>query len=238
MGQAPAPDLTLVIPVYNQGAFLAETVSALRNEFLNLKTQLIVVDDGSTKDRHLIGQAGFGEADRLISFEENQGKGAAVRAGALAAEGKVVLYLDADLSYSPEFLFKLYEAVAMGAPAAFGVRDSNGGSGFLRNFGSRFLQKMTKRWILGREVDTQCGAKAFSSTLASAVFSKLTVKRFAFDVEIYYLLKTMKIEVLELPAESEARQASSVRMLKDGLRFLKDLRAIRKNIRSGHYEQN
>ncbi len=238
MGQAQAPDLTLVIPVYNQGAFLAETLAALRNEFSGIRVQIILVDDGSTKDRHLIAAADLRESDRLISFEKNHGKGEAVKAGAMASEGGIIIYLDVDLSYSPEFIRQLYEAVNKGAPAAFGVRGLNAGSGFLRNSGSRFLRRMTRRWVLDREVDTQCGAKAFSNTLAKSVFPKLTIKRFAFDVEIYYLLGTMNVEALELPAESEARQASSVRMLKDGLRFLRDLRAIRKNIKSGYYEQS
>lgn len=225
------PEISIVIPVFNQGRFLKETFHTIREEFSDVGVEIVLVDDGSTKDQEFLEGA-----DNLIQLETNQGKGAAVKAGMLEAKGKVVLYTDADLSYSPDFLKKLYLAVAGGGfDAAVGVRNSTQADSSARSFGSRFLRWLTKRWVLKRNIDTQCGAKAFSLTTAKAVFEKVEVKRFAFDVEVFCALEKMGAKVLEEPTIFEARPGSSVNVIRDGLVFVRDLRAIRKRLKAGVY---
>lgn len=239
MGETPkTPDLSIVIPVYNQGTFILSSLAALNDEFSDLRQkkslEILLVDDGSTKDAELMSGA-----DRLIRFKKNQGKGAAVKAGVLAAKGDVVAYTDADLSYSPEVLRELFLLVKAGAPAAFGVREvpaSGSGKGTSRrSFGSRLMRGLTKRWLLKRETDTQCGVKAFSAAAARQIFEKLTVKRFAFDVEVYCLADILNIEVKQIPVEAKPRDGSSVRIISDGTGFIRDLRKIKKNLKKGVY---
>lgn len=228
---AAQPELSLVIPVFNQGKYLQETFAALRKGFSDIETEIVLVDDGSTRDTEL-----FVGAEQIIRLEKNQGKGVAVRAGVLAANGKVVLYTDADLSYSPEFLSELYAAVSDGEmDAALGVRESSGGQGMIRSWGSRYFRWLTKVFILHRNIDTQCGAKAFSSKAAKEVFGKVKIKRFAFDVEVFCILQKMNAKVQEKPAHFRARDNSSVKP-KDALIFVKDLCRIYRNLKKGLYD--
>lgn len=233
----PKPELSIIIPTFNQGSYLEGTFNALRQEFSDIQIEIVVVNDGSTQDMELVKK---NSAEKLISFEQNQGKGAAVKAGVLASEGKIVLYTDADLSYSTEFLRKLYQAVDTEGDgevdAALGVRESLLEDGFVRGLSSRIVRSLVKRWILKREADTQCGAKAFSEKVAKEVFEKVRVKRFAFDVEVFWILEKMKARVAEFPTSFEARAGSSVRLVKDGLTFIRDLRHIKRNVKKGLYD--
>ena len=228
MGKAKkTPELSLVIPVYNQGSFISSTLSSLYGEFSDIDVEIIVVDDGSKHDADLL--EGVKE---VFPLGGNQGKGAAVKKGMEMAEGEVILYTDADLSYSSKFLRELFLAVKAGVPAAFGVREP-GRAGIKRNCGSRYVGRRIRR-LLGEDFDTQCGAKAFSKSTAKEIFPKVTVKRFAFDVEVYCLLQEANIDIKQLPAEAEVRKNSTVK-IKDGLCFLRDLRKIKKNRKRGLY---
>jgi glycosyltransferase involved in cell wall biosynthesis len=120
---APPPRLSIVMPVYNEASVVA--LAAARVAALGIPKEFVCVDDGSTDGSGLIleGLLRDGLIDRLLRFERNRGKGAAVRAGIAVAEGDLIVVHDADLEYDPAELPSLMGPILDGrADAVFGSR--------------------------------------------------------------------------------------------------------------------
>src|SRR5258708_37980021 len=98
------PDLSVVIPAFNEASRLDKTVRTVV-DYLNRErpgAELIVVDDGSKDDTAEVAERGFADAGsvrtRLIRNHPNRGKGNAVHTGLLTARAPIVLFSDAELS--------------------------------------------------------------------------------------------------------------------------------------------
>lgn len=106
-----SPLISVVIPCYNEGKILKDTLSRLKAaaEDFPGQTELIVVDDGSADNTaELAKQAGA----TVVSYGQNRGKGFALRAGAAASKGDVLLLTDADLAYGTDALREGLSAAA------------------------------------------------------------------------------------------------------------------------------
>ena len=118
-----APQLSVVVPAYNEERTLATIVQRLL--VLPLSLEVLIVDDGS-RDRTAEIAAGIAAADprvRLLRQPKNAGKGAAVRAGIAAARGDVVVIQDADLEYDPQDLPRMLDEMQrLGSPVLYGSR--------------------------------------------------------------------------------------------------------------------
>ena len=119
-----AESLTLLIPVYNGGAFLARSLERAI-EFLgsmDRRAELLVIDDGSTDETPRILSACRSDVLRVLRNERNRGKGHAVRRGLLEAKGELIVFTDADLTYPLENVQKMLEVLGSGADVAYGSR--------------------------------------------------------------------------------------------------------------------
>lgn len=115
-----APEVTVVVPAKNEEDTIAEVVRRLLA--LPIRTQIIVVDDGST-DGTTEQLSQFGSAITLLRNAESLGKGAAIRAALPQAVGQVVVIQDADLEYEPEELPNLVRPILEGkANVVYGTR--------------------------------------------------------------------------------------------------------------------
>lgn len=95
--------MSVIIPCFNQGEFLADAISSvLRQTYLN--TEIVVIDDGSTDDTGSVARS-FGNRVRYF-FQENRGLSAARNAGVLASTGAYLQFLDCDDKIEPEKLSK------------------------------------------------------------------------------------------------------------------------------------
>lgn len=119
--------LSIVMPIYNEKDTLAECVGRVLSVELPLKKELILVDDASTDgSEKVIGELCRRHSDadiKVITHQENQGKGAALRAGFAQVNGDVVVVQDADLEYDPNDYHRLLGPILDGrADVVYGSR--------------------------------------------------------------------------------------------------------------------
>src|SRR5260221_5487703 len=109
MARRMAPQLSLLVPVYNEAATVERAIDALLQADLPFTTELVIVDDGSTDGTGEILGGGDWPADRvrILHHDGNRGKGAAVRTALAEARGDFTAIFDADLEYEPADLAEL-----------------------------------------------------------------------------------------------------------------------------------
>ena len=242
----PAPQLSIVIPAYNEAKRISRTLETLRKylEGTNWTAEVIVVNDGSSDETAAIVESYRDQwnALRLIENGRNRGKGFSVRNGALAAQGDVVLFTDADLSAPITEAPKLIDPIAnevcdvtFGSRAVdrslIGVHQSP-----FREISGRIFNLFVQGLIGLPFKDTQCGFKAFRRGAAEPVFERQTIMGFGFDPEILYVAKKRSLRLREIPVRWDHAEGTKVRFLKDSCRMFLDLLQIRWNDLCGKYK--
>jgi len=212
------PRWSVVIPAFNEAArlprYLDEVVSYLvtRGE----PWEVIVVDDGSTDGTPEVVRAVGTRCPRvrLLRREPNAGKGAAVRAGMMAA------------------LKRLEAAVAAGADVAIGSRAMAAAGVVVRArrhrvVAGRVFSRLAESLGLAGIQDSQCGFKAFSAAAAADLFPRLATTGFGFDVELLLRARARGWRVVEVAVNWEDQPASKVGVFTDGPRMLWQMLAAR-----------
>ncbi len=240
---AAAVELSIVIPAYNEEprlpASLAQIAGYIRAS--GRETEVVVVDDGSRDGTASAAESFRGEIPRLrvISNRENRGKGYSVRHGMLEAQGRIVLFTDADLSAPIEEADKLLAAlehhdVAIGSRAMdrslIFVRQS-----LFREFAGIVFNAIVRLTLRLPFVDTQCGFKAFRREPCHIIFEQQTIDRFGFDPELLYLARHHGLRAAEIPVRWAHSPATKVNMFSDSLQMFLDVFIIRWNSLTGHY---
>lgn len=242
----PAPGelrLSVVVPVYAEVDTVAATVARLRSDLAAVAAdgglEIVVVDDGSPDGT--VDAARAAGADQVLTLGRNRGKGAAVRAGVLAARGRTVAFTDADLAYPPAQLFGLLAGVEDGWDVVVGSRRHTDTTTLvrarrMREVGGRVINRLTHAVLLGHHRDTQCGIKAFRSDVARTLFAQTRIDGFAFDVELFHLVERYRLSLTEVPVQVENSTRSTVRAARDGGRLVVDLVRILRGGRKGWYD--
>jgi glycosyltransferase involved in cell wall biosynthesis len=202
-----SPSISIIIPAYNEESRVANTlerISAFMRERL-MSYEVLVVDDGS-QDRTATIVEQHRNIDRnvrLVSQEENRGKGSAVARGMLEANGQWRLFMDADSSVDIEHLDAFMGYARLGCDVVIGSiamtpqkSDDNGVMRkVLRWFGKRLIRALATPGIY----DSQRGFKLFSDAAAEAIFSRLTVERWGFDIEALVVAREHGYQIAEVP---------------------------------------
>jgi len=234
--------LSVVVPAFEEERRIAVSIASIRSALSNLDTvgqlEIVVVDDGSQD--HTSDAARRGGADIVVTQPQNQGKGAAVRAGIAASHGATVAFTDADLAYPPVQLMRLLEMVEEGWDSVIGDRYHPDTvtvteTSRLRSLGSRAVNMATNILLLGSYRDTQCGCKAFRSDVGRIVTGAGVIDGFAFDIEVLHLIERYGMSLCEVPVEVVNSETSTVSAVRDGLRVGRDIIRIKHRSRRGGY---
>lgn len=219
---------SLVIPMFDEGTRIGRSIDALAASGLTgADLELVLVDDGSTDGTAEVAESALAAAGlraaRVVRLPQNRGKGAAVRAGMLAARGRARVFVDADLSVNPDDIVRCFTELEAGrADVVYGTR-AHPGSALQRSqpphrvLSGRTFNLLLRALGLTDEHDTQCGLKGFSADAVDRIFTPLRTERFAFDVEVLARAGRSGMRVVPLPVRWSHVDASRVRPFRDGL---------------------
>lgn len=236
--------ISIIVPSYKGSATLAKSlppfISFLKKEAI--EHEIIIVDDGSA-DNGQTRDIALANGCLFYQHEQNQGKGAAIKTGMLAARGEYRLFTDADIPFMydaiPRFLyyldFKEFDIV-------IGDRNLPESVYFeqispLRKAASGIFSFFVARFVTGGFFDTQCGIKAFKASVARDIFSVTRIRRFSSDIEILYVALKRNYDIKRLPVSLRFNESSSVRIISDSIIMFLDIFRIRWNYTLGRYHR-
>ena len=226
--------LSIVIPAFNEArrlpGSLQAAMAALDGDDRWLPAEVIIVDDGSTD-----GTAASARKVpvpprvvlRIARYEENRGKGAAVRTGFSMTRGRLVLLSDADLATPIEELDRLAEVAAPGVVVIgsravdrtlISVRQP-----WYRDFMGRTFNVLVRHLLLSGIHDTQCGFKLFPGDAARSLAAAQRLDGFAFDVELLLLARLWGLRIDEVAVRWRHVEASRVSPARHSFEMFRDI---------------
>lgn len=197
-------DLTVIVPAYNEERRIKPFVNELFKACKSWKDfEIIFVDDGSIDNTLNILKeiCKSRKYFRIISYKRNQGKGAAVQKGVMAARGENIIFIDADGSINPSLIpsmqrkLQKYDVVV----GARSHKQSVVKKPIFRRFVSRTFN-IYANILFGINIDDGlCGFKGFKANVARSIFKDLISKRWIFDIELFFKIRKMGFSLFEMP---------------------------------------
>jgi len=227
--------LSLIIPAYNEENRIARTLIEI-SQYLDQQeylSEIIVVNDGSTDQTHqrcletLKDRPNF----RVLSRDENIGKGYSVKQGVLQTRGNLILFSDADLSTPIRELDKFlpwvkeYEIVI--GSRALPDSDIQVHQSIVRESMGKMFNIFVRLLIIRGIKDTQCGFKLFQRGAALDIFPRIRLKGFSFDVEVLFLSRRLAYRLKQIPVIWRNSPESKVHLFSSSARMFLDLLRIR-----------
>lgn len=224
---------TLVIPAFNESSRLAAGYERLRPVLETLdpsQTEVIVVDDGSSDNTMDVAHQVYGDLPEALFLQQpvNRGKGAAVRLGITMARGDAIVATDADMSIRPAHIPEFVQALAH-TNIVPGSRAEHGHIKYdspLRTLAGTMFNRLVCHYTGVTLRDTQCGCKGFQRGPARLLALMGMIDRFSADAEMFYLAHQLQLTVKPLHVGWDDIQGSSVRLGRDSLAMIQELRAL------------
>jgi glycosyltransferase involved in cell wall biosynthesis len=215
--------VSTIMPVFNEERTIGDIIERLRNvlEQMNLKHEILVIDDSSTDNSVQIARK---QGVKVYVLSMHKGKGYALRVGFSKAKGEIIATIDSDGSHRPEELPRLLNPVMKGqADFVIGSRLLNQRpfhGRALNDGGVRLFNDLIYLFTGTAVSDSQSGYRA----LKSAILKKLTLTSFEYEIESEMLVKAAKknFKIIEVPVSFEQRTHGKSRLdpLKDGAKIL------------------
>jgi glycosyltransferase involved in cell wall biosynthesis len=235
--------LSIIVPAHNEESRLAGTLAQLRDfcESQPFSTEIIIAENASV-DQTLVIARDFADNHPgiLVLHDERPGKGLAIQAGMLVAQGEYRFICDADLSMPVKEITRFLPPSLEGVDIAIASREAPGAIRYnepaMRHFVGRVFNNLVRLIILPGLQDTQCGFKCFTQEAAETLFPLQTVTGWTFDVEILAIAQRLGFKIVEVPIPWYYYGNSKVRVLKDSMKMALDLLRIRASIHKRKFE--
>lgn len=238
-----ALDLTLILPYFNPGDALKDTVEETIAvlDSAGLTYEVIAVCDGSTDGSDLILQALEVPYLVLVSHSGNLGKGEAIRTGFSLGRGSYLGFMDSDGDIDPRILESYFQALRSGAyDIILGSKrhkDSKVAYPPLRRVYSWGYQRLV-RFLFSLDVtDTQTGVKFYRSEVVGEVMPFMKERGYAFDLEFFVVARLLGyFRLCEVPVVIRERFSSTIDR-KAIVAIIRDTIAVYLRLRKGHYRR-
>lgn len=211
------PDITILIPVYNEAEIIADVIGrvCLTMDQLNRPYEILVINDGS-KDETAIRAKNAGA--RVISHPYNIGNGAAVKTGIRQAKGNILVMMDGDGQHNPEDIPELLKYVDK-YDMVVGARTSDSKSYVHRNIANGFYNLFAS-YICKRKIqDLTSGFRAIKTNIARQ-FVSLLPNTFSYPTTITMAVLRSGYSLLYVPIKTNrCIGKSKIKLIQDGSRF-------------------
>jgi putative flippase GtrA len=236
---AAAPDVEIVVPVYNEQAMIEHSVRRL-HEYLDeefpFSHRIVIADNASTDSTPQIATRLSRQLPGVDVLRlERKGRGHALREAWSASRARVVAYMDVDLSTDLRALLPLvaplmsgHSDVAIGTRLAHGARVVRGPK---REFISRGYNRVLRAVLRARFSDAQCGFKAVRSAALPALLDEIRDEGWFFDTELLILAQRQRKRIHEVPVDWVDDPASSVDIVHTAM---DDLRGVARLFAASH----
>ena len=230
--------ITLIIPMYNESSIIADTAKTLSEYMQNNfdSYEILFSDDGSKDGSADIVRALELPCVRVVGYEQNHGKGCAIRTGMLESCGEIVMFTDADLAYGTDVIKRAYDMLYdADANMLIGSRNlsKDGYEGYtaIRKLMSKVYIKVLCAVGGFKLSDSQCGCKAYKGEAVKKIFERCKVDGFAFDFESILWAQKFGYKIVEMPVKIINHRESTVHVFKDTFKMLGDLKKMKKRIK-------
>jgi glycosyltransferase involved in cell wall biosynthesis len=215
--------LSVIVPAYNEGFHIYENLLKICNALARTRFEIVVVDDGSVDDTFAECKraAKVNRSIKPLQLKQNVGKGASLFRGFEKARGEVIAFLDADLEIAPHHIVKLLAVMRKEkADVVAGVKDPGANRFPLPRQFVSWLYRQSVSFLFGLEItDTQTGIKLFKREVLEDAIPRMSVSRFAFDLELLVAASRFGYKIVEAPVEVTYVRKGGMGRMKFGALF-------------------
>ncbi|MEK7228043.1 MAG: dolichyl-phosphate beta-glucosyltransferase, partial [Patescibacteria group bacterium] len=218
--------LSIIIPCFNEEKNLPKLFFALK-EYVNsqnkFELEIVFINDGSTDQTHFLIEQfirDYSYLMRQISYNQNKGKGFAVRKGMLEAKGDWRVFLDADLAVSLDQIEKINPYIDNINNIIIGSRVSSSSQiavsqNAIRQYFGKVFTSLANIVTGLRISDFTCGFKCFSKEATEKIFPNTKINHWTFDAEVLCLARRYNFDIQEVGVVWRNGSDSKVRIGKD-----------------------
>lgn len=210
------PGLSIILPSKNEAESLRTLLPRLRDT--QPDAEIIVVNDGSTDDTAALCEK---NGVRCVSSPYSMGNGAAIKRGARAASGEILVFMDADGQHDPALIRRLLEKLNAGYDMVVGARSADGQASLHRGLANAFYNRLAS-WMTGHDIkDLTSGFRAVRADKFRE-FLHLLPNGFSYPTTITmaFFRNAYAVAYEPITVHQRVGAASHVKLLRDGLRFL------------------
>ncbi len=207
--------LSIILPAKNESAAIGATVAAIREHFAG--AEILVVNDGSTDDTAAIAESA---GARVVHHPYSKGNGAAIKTGARAAKGDILVFMDADGQHDPADIPRLLEKLEQGHDMVVGARQKGSQASVGRGLANGFYNRLAS-WMTGHKVEDLTSGFRVVRADKFREFLYLLPNGFSYPTTCTMAFFRAGYSVAYVPIHAAKRIGKShIKLLRDGTRFL------------------
>lgn len=208
--------ISIILPAKNEAEGLQRTLPGLRVAWP--EAEIIVVDDGSTDETAAVARH---HGASVLRNPYSMGNGAAIKRGARAAKGRVLVFMDADGQHSPEHVSALLARLDEGYDMVVGARDASGQANLHRGMANAFYNRLAS-WMTGHRIEDLTSGFRVARAGKFREFLHLLPNGFSYPTTstMAFFRSAYAVSYVPIPVARRIGTNSHIRPVRDGVRFL------------------